>query len=164
MMPPDQEEFARIVKALGPYLDQLVFVGAWCHRLLQRLRRVAGVYEEAPAPILDLPAVTVRALEDRTAPQLVEPLDGQHLVDHAGGQQDATRANVLARHRGTFQPRGARARRAQYTNTPSVPPKPVFAPTMERVGIAFPFVVIGKTRTLLLSKLPTNNSLLKITI
>jgi len=35
MMPPDQEELARIVKALGPYLDQLVFVGAWCHRLLQ---------------------------------------------------------------------------------------------------------------------------------
>lgn len=34
-MPPDQEEFVRIVKALAPYLDQLVFVGAWCHRLLQ---------------------------------------------------------------------------------------------------------------------------------
>ena len=30
-----QEEFVRIVKALGPYLDKLVFVGAWCHRLLQ---------------------------------------------------------------------------------------------------------------------------------
>src|SRR4051812_22250061 len=35
MTAPDQEEFVRIVTALGPYLDQLVFVGAWCHRLLQ---------------------------------------------------------------------------------------------------------------------------------
>jgi hypothetical protein len=31
---PDQEGFVRIAKALGPYLDQLVIVGAWCHRLL----------------------------------------------------------------------------------------------------------------------------------
>jgi len=29
------DEFVRVVKALEPYLDQLVFVGAWCHRLLQ---------------------------------------------------------------------------------------------------------------------------------
>ena len=35
MVPPDQEEFVRIVTAMRPYLDQLVFVGAWCHRLLQ---------------------------------------------------------------------------------------------------------------------------------
>jgi hypothetical protein len=34
-MSPDQEGFVRIVTALGPYRDQLVFVGAWCHRLLQ---------------------------------------------------------------------------------------------------------------------------------
>lgn len=32
---PDQREFGRVVKALAPYLDQLVFVGAWCHRLLR---------------------------------------------------------------------------------------------------------------------------------
>lgn len=35
MMSPDQEAFVRIVTAMRPYLDQLVFVGAWCHRLLQ---------------------------------------------------------------------------------------------------------------------------------
>ena len=35
MVPPDQEELVRIVTAMRPYLDQLVFVGAWCHRLLQ---------------------------------------------------------------------------------------------------------------------------------
>src|ERR1043165_8999239 len=32
---PAQDELSRIVHAIGPYLDQLVFVGAWCHRLLQ---------------------------------------------------------------------------------------------------------------------------------
>jgi hypothetical protein len=31
---PDQDGFSRIVKALEPYLDELVIVGAWCHRLL----------------------------------------------------------------------------------------------------------------------------------
>ena len=35
MMSPGQEAFVRIVKALGPYRNELVFVGAWCHRLLQ---------------------------------------------------------------------------------------------------------------------------------
>ena len=35
MTTPDQDEFVRIVKSLRPYLDQLVFVGAWCHRLLR---------------------------------------------------------------------------------------------------------------------------------
>lgn len=35
MMSPDQQGFVRVVSALGPYLDQVVFVGAWCHRLLQ---------------------------------------------------------------------------------------------------------------------------------
>lgn len=29
------DEFVRVVKVLEPYLDQLVFAGAWCHRLLQ---------------------------------------------------------------------------------------------------------------------------------
>ena len=31
---PNQDGFSRIVKALEPYLDELVIVGAWCHRLL----------------------------------------------------------------------------------------------------------------------------------
>jgi hypothetical protein len=31
---PNQDGFSRIVKALETYLDELVFVGAWCHRLL----------------------------------------------------------------------------------------------------------------------------------
>jgi hypothetical protein len=31
---PNQDGFSRIVQALGPYLDELVIVGAWCHRLL----------------------------------------------------------------------------------------------------------------------------------
>jgi len=35
MTTPDQDEFVRIVKSLGPYWDQLVVVGAWCHRLLR---------------------------------------------------------------------------------------------------------------------------------
>lgn len=35
MMSSDKEEFVRIVTAMRPYLDQLVIVGAWCHRLLQ---------------------------------------------------------------------------------------------------------------------------------
>lgn len=34
-MSPDYKEFVRIVVAMRPYLDQLVLVGAWCHRLLQ---------------------------------------------------------------------------------------------------------------------------------
>jgi len=34
MTSPNQD-FVRIAKALVPYLDELVFVGAWCHRLLQ---------------------------------------------------------------------------------------------------------------------------------
>jgi hypothetical protein len=35
MTPADRDVLVRIVKALDPYLDQLVFAGAWCHRLLQ---------------------------------------------------------------------------------------------------------------------------------
>ncbi len=35
MTPPDQAALGGVVRALAPYLDQLVFVGAWCHRLLQ---------------------------------------------------------------------------------------------------------------------------------
>jgi hypothetical protein len=31
---PNQAGFVKIVRALGPYLDELVIVGAWCHRLL----------------------------------------------------------------------------------------------------------------------------------
>lgn len=32
--PPNQDGFVKIVSALGPYLEELVIVGAWCHRLL----------------------------------------------------------------------------------------------------------------------------------
>jgi len=32
---PHQADFVRVVTTLRPYLDQLVVVGAWCHRLLR---------------------------------------------------------------------------------------------------------------------------------
>src|SRR5687767_2933475 len=42
-----------------------------------------GRREISPPPVFDLPAVTIRALEDRVPPALAEAIDGEHFVDHA---------------------------------------------------------------------------------
>jgi hypothetical protein len=37
MIPPrDEEDFAVLIGALDPYLDRIVIVGGWAHRLYRR--------------------------------------------------------------------------------------------------------------------------------
>src|SRR5207247_753028 len=72
MMPPDQDELLGIAKALGPYLDQLVFVGAWCHRLLQ-FHPLATAPSSEPLTTEDADIATPDRLPSRT-PNLDEAL------------------------------------------------------------------------------------------
>jgi hypothetical protein len=75
------------------------------HRGLGRTREVP------PRAVLHLPAVTIRALEDRARPQLAEAVDREHLIDHSGREEDAARPHdsSLQRH----LERSARARDRQ---------------------------------------------------
>jgi hypothetical protein len=61
--PSDVEYFARLVEALDPWLDQVVIIGGWAHRLY-RLHPLAqtldyeplGTFDSDIAVPLDLPA------------------------------------------------------------------------------------------------------------
>jgi nucleotidyltransferase-like protein len=65
MSPPNQDGFIRIVDALAPYLDQLVFVGAWCHRLLQ-FHPLAAALAFAPLMTEDADVATPEVLAARS--------------------------------------------------------------------------------------------------
>jgi Nucleotidyltransferase len=65
MLFPNQDAFERIVKALGPYLDELVFVGAWCQRLL-RFHQFAVPPTFAPLMSEDADVATPERLAPRS--------------------------------------------------------------------------------------------------
>jgi Nucleotidyltransferase len=53
----DRTAFARVVRALRPYLDELVFVGGWAHRLLA-LHELAGALDFQPLMTSDVDIAT----------------------------------------------------------------------------------------------------------
>jgi len=53
----DRTAFARVVRALRPYLDELVFVGGWAHRLLA-LHELAGALDFQPLMTSDADIAT----------------------------------------------------------------------------------------------------------
>jgi len=53
----DSTAFARVVRALHPYLDELVFVGGWAHRLLA-LHELAGALDFQPLMTSDADIAT----------------------------------------------------------------------------------------------------------
>lgn len=61
----NEEDFVRVVRALQPYLDQLVFVGAWCHRLLQ-FHSLATAPSFAPLMTEDADVATPERLQTRS--------------------------------------------------------------------------------------------------
>ena len=69
---PNQDGFSRIVKALEPYLDELVIVGAWCHRLLH-LHPLALPPVHAPLMSEDADVATPERLRPRS-PSIGEAL------------------------------------------------------------------------------------------
>jgi hypothetical protein len=70
---PNQDGFSRIVKALEPYLDELVIVGAWCHRLLH-FHPLAIPPEHAPLMSEDAGVATPERLRARE-PSIAEALE-----------------------------------------------------------------------------------------
>jgi hypothetical protein len=65
MKSPGQDGFGRIVQALGPYLDELVIVGAWCHRLF-RLHPLAMPTGFPPLMTEDADIATPERLRSKT--------------------------------------------------------------------------------------------------
>lgn len=65
MTAANQEDFLRVVRALGPYLDQLVFVGAWSHRLLQ-FHNLATAPSFTPLMTEDADVATPERLQARS--------------------------------------------------------------------------------------------------
>ena len=61
----DEKDFVRVIKAVEPYLDQLVFVGAWSHRLLQ-FHSLATPPSFAPLMTEDADLATPERLETRS--------------------------------------------------------------------------------------------------
>ena len=72
MMQPNQDDFVRIIKALRPYLDQLVIGGAWCHRLLH-FHLLATPPQFTPLMSEDADIVTPEQLP-RRSPSIAEAL------------------------------------------------------------------------------------------
>jgi hypothetical protein len=69
---PNQDGFVRAVKALSPYLDDLVVAGAWCHRLLH-FHPLARPPSFAPLMSEDADVVTPEQLAPRS-PSIAEAL------------------------------------------------------------------------------------------
>jgi hypothetical protein len=65
-----------------------------CAQQEPELQHLDAGCEKPEGAILDLPAVAIRTLEDRCAPKRREALDVQHVVDHPGAQQDASRFDL----------------------------------------------------------------------
>jgi hypothetical protein len=65
MTAANQKDFLRVVRALGPYLDQLVFVGAWCHRL-QQFHSLATAPSFTPLMTEDADVATPERLQTRS--------------------------------------------------------------------------------------------------
>lgn len=69
---PHQDGFVRIVRTLGPYLDDLVIAGAWCHRLL-RFHPLAQAPSFVPLMSEDADVATPERLAPRS-PSIGEAL------------------------------------------------------------------------------------------
>lgn len=52
----DVDQFARLIAALGPWLDQVVVIGGWTHRLY-RFHDLAQALEYSPLTTLDTDVV-----------------------------------------------------------------------------------------------------------
>jgi len=63
----DREAFARVVTALGPYLDVLVFAGGWAHRLYE-LHQLSNPIDFEPLATEDADLVAPLRLEVRAEP------------------------------------------------------------------------------------------------
>lgn len=72
MTAPDHKYFLELAKAVEPYLDQLVFVGAWCHRLL-RFHPLATPPAFVPLMTEDADIATPERLQAKS-PSLAEAL------------------------------------------------------------------------------------------
>ena len=83
MTSPDPNELLRIVNALRPYLDQLVLVGAWCHRLLQ-FHPLATAVAFDPLMTEDADVATPDRLPSRS-PSLDEALTAGGFKAHLSG-------------------------------------------------------------------------------
>jgi hypothetical protein len=89
----DEVGFARVVGALRPYLDDLVFVGGWAHRLF-RLHRLAQPQPFRPLMTMDADIAAPASLRPRSASirqlyvQFLTPLRGGEL--RRDGSPDAT--------------------------------------------------------------------------
>lgn len=84
---PNQDGFVKIVRALGPYLDELVIVGAWCHRLLH-FHPAATPPPFAPLMSEDTDVATPERLAPRS-PSIAERLKA------AGFRADLTGSDQL---------------------------------------------------------------------
>jgi len=81
----DVDQFARLIAALGPWLDQVVIIGGWAHRLY-RLHDLAQALEYSPLTTLDtdvaLPAKVLVQEQDIRDRLLANGFDEKLLGDH----------------------------------------------------------------------------------
>jgi hypothetical protein len=81
----DKGGFGRVVRALEPYLDEVVFVGGWAQRLF-RLHPLAA--SEAPAPLMTLDAdIAAPITLSNRGRTLRELLLGAHFVESLSGSE-----------------------------------------------------------------------------
>jgi hypothetical protein len=81
----DKGGFGRIILALAPYLDDVVFVGGWAQRLF-RLHPLAA--STAPAPLMTLDAdIAVPMTLSNRGRTLRELLLGAHFVENLSGNE-----------------------------------------------------------------------------
>jgi len=86
----DKGGFGRVILALAPYLDDVVFVGGWAQRLF-RLHPLAASKAPAPLMTLDADIAAPIALSNRGR-TLRELLLGAHFVEDLSGSENPPKA------------------------------------------------------------------------
>jgi hypothetical protein len=81
----DKGGFGRVILTLAPYLDDMVIVGGWAHRLF-RLHPLAASTAPAPLMTLDVDIAAPIGLSDRGR-TLRELLLGAHFVENLSGSE-----------------------------------------------------------------------------
>jgi hypothetical protein len=82
----DEVGFARVVGALRPYLDDLVFVGGWAHRLF-RLHRLAQPQPFRPLMTMDADIAAPASLRPRSASIRQLLLEAKFKEEFSGDQK-----------------------------------------------------------------------------
>src|SRR5690242_5732415 len=90
-----ESDFARLIEALRPYLEELVFVGGWAHRL-HALHGLAGPVDFAPLLTLDADITPARSLYLRTE-NLRECLLKAGFVEELRGEDSPPQARYHSR-------------------------------------------------------------------